>query len=121
MSSKIYYNSLSNHELTNIFATLPTQLLYSLWTVRCYYQVCQLELCALPCGDCQEPVSISCLGNHEVSNIPCHRALPYACGRPCGRHLPCGNHSCSFLCHNVIKASNLQVNIKVILTGLLVI
>ncbi|KAG8271628.1 NF-X1-type zinc finger protein nfxl1 [Homalodisca vitripennis] len=66
----------------------------------------QLELRALPCGDCWDSVSVSCLGAHEVTNVPCYRARPYPCGRPCGRRLPCGNHTCSATCHEVVKAAN---------------
>ncbi|XP_054277093.1 NF-X1-type zinc finger protein NFXL1-like [Macrosteles quadrilineatus] len=68
----------------------------------------QLELRALPCGDCWESVSVSCLGGHEVTNVPCYRAVPYVCGRECGRYLSCGNHSCSAACHQVLNAPSLQ-------------
>uniref|UniRef100_A0A1B6MK23 PHD-type domain-containing protein n=1 Tax=Graphocephala atropunctata TaxID=36148 RepID=A0A1B6MK23_9HEMI len=66
----------------------------------------QLELRALPCGDCWDSVSVSCLGRHEVTNVPCYRARPYPCGRPCGRSLPCGNHTCGAACHEVNSAPN---------------
>lgn len=69
----------------------------------------QLELKALPCGECQEPVSVSCLGQHEVTNVPCHRARPYPCGRKCGRKLLCRNHNCGHPCHQVADAPTKQV------------
>lgn len=68
----------------------------------------QYELRALPCGDCQHPVTVDCLGGHESSDVPCYRAKEYLCGRICGRTLACGNHSCSLPCHKVIDAVSQQ-------------
>ncbi|KPP79604.1 NF-X1-type zinc finger protein NFXL1-like, partial [Scleropages formosus] len=49
---------------------------------------------ALPCPPCQVPIDTACLGEHEVSPLPCHSCGPFSCGRPCGRLLACGNHRC---------------------------
>ncbi|MBN3315137.1 NFXL1 protein, partial [Atractosteus spatula] len=54
---------------------------------------------ALPCPPCQVPIPQACLGNHEVSPLPCHAVGPYSCRRPCGRLLACGNHTCARECH----------------------
>lgn len=70
----------------------------------------QLELRALPCGECTEPVPVSCLGAHEITHVPCYRAKSYSCGRHCARNLPCGNHSCSMPCHQVQGAPNQLVS-----------
>uniref|UniRef100_A0A8B9HIP7 Nuclear transcription factor, X-box binding-like 1 n=1 Tax=Astyanax mexicanus TaxID=7994 RepID=A0A8B9HIP7_ASTMX len=59
------------------------------------------ECKALPCPPCQVPIPTACLGEHEVSPIPCHTRGPFSCGRPCGRALTCSNHSCSLMCHSV--------------------
>ena len=37
----------------------------------------------------------------QIGKFPCHEVRPYQCGRPCGRDLACGNHSCSLICHPV--------------------
>uniref|UniRef100_A0A8C4QJ29 Nuclear transcription factor, X-box binding-like 1 n=2 Tax=Eptatretus burgeri TaxID=7764 RepID=A0A8C4QJ29_EPTBU len=54
---------------------------------------------AQPCSPCKVPVPVSCLGKHEVSTLPCQESRPYSCGRPCGKFLPCGNHTCQEPCH----------------------
>ncbi|KAI4890892.1 hypothetical protein NFI96_020729, partial [Prochilodus magdalenae] len=59
------------------------------------------ECKALPCPPCQVPIPTACLGEHEVTPVPCHARGPFSCGRPCGRTLTCSNHSCSLLCHSV--------------------
>lgn len=46
----------------------------------------------LKCEDCTEPIPMNCLGNHEISKVPCYRAKPYNCGRKCGQSLKCTNH-----------------------------
>uniref|UniRef100_A0A8C9TAX4 Nuclear transcription factor, X-box binding like 1 n=1 Tax=Scleropages formosus TaxID=113540 RepID=A0A8C9TAX4_SCLFO len=56
---------------------------------------------ALPCPPCQVPIDTACLGEHEVSPLPCHSCGPFSCGRPCGRLLACGNHRCNRECHSV--------------------
>nr|XP_057924345.1 NF-X1-type zinc finger protein NFXL1 [Doryrhamphus excisus]XP_057924346.1 NF-X1-type zinc finger protein NFXL1 [Doryrhamphus excisus] len=56
---------------------------------------------ALPCPPCQVPVPVSCLGEHEVSPLPCHHRGRFSCKRPCGQPLTCGNHTCSRECHLV--------------------
>lgn len=53
----------------------------------------------LNCPPCETMVSVQCFGEHETVDIPCHQAQRRPCGRSCGRPLPCGNHSCSLLCH----------------------
>ncbi|KAL6748565.1 hypothetical protein V8C86DRAFT_3020593 [Haematococcus lacustris] len=37
--------------------------------------------------------------------LPCHQARPWACSSPCGRPLPCGNHTCQLPCHAVEGSS----------------
>uniref|UniRef100_A0A8C4X3S7 Nuclear transcription factor, X-box binding like 1 n=1 Tax=Erpetoichthys calabaricus TaxID=27687 RepID=A0A8C4X3S7_ERPCA len=58
-------------------------------------------LTALPCAPCKVPIATMCLGQHEVSPLPCHIAVPFSCKRPCGRLLNCGNHTCMRECHIV--------------------
>jgi len=62
------------------------------------------EVKATECPPCQVPVSVTCLGGHETSDWPCHMAKPSSCHRPCGRSLPCGNHTCTRSCHKVKNA-----------------
>ncbi|KAI4470848.1 nuclear transcription factor x-box binding 1 nfx1 [Holotrichia oblita] len=59
----------------------------------------QLEKKSLPCPDCIVPVPVTCLGEHDTSDWPCYIAKPASCGRPCGRLLKCGNHTCQMECH----------------------
>ncbi|KAG1960505.1 NF-X1-type zinc finger protein NFXL1 [Pimephales promelas] len=61
---------------------------------------------ALPCPPCLVPIPTACLGKHEVSPVPCHARGPFSCGRPCGRSLACGNHTCSLECHHVTSESD---------------
>uniref|UniRef100_H3C756 Nuclear transcription factor, X-box binding-like 1 n=1 Tax=Tetraodon nigroviridis TaxID=99883 RepID=H3C756_TETNG len=56
---------------------------------------------ALPCPPCQVPIPTSCFGEHEVSPVSCHGHGRFSCGRPCGRPLTCGNHTCRRECHLV--------------------
>ncbi|XP_069833688.1 NF-X1-type zinc finger protein NFXL1 isoform X1 [Dendropsophus ebraccatus] len=58
---------------------------------------------ALPCPPCVVPMSVECLGKHEVGPLPCHASGPFSCKRPCGRLLPCGNHTCLRECHKVTE------------------
>ncbi|XP_050803456.1 NF-X1-type zinc finger protein NFXL1 isoform X3 [Gopherus flavomarginatus] len=60
---------------------------------------------ALPCPPCQVPVPTECLGQHEVSPLPCHSAGPYSCKRFCGRLLDCQNHTCMKECHKCTKVN----------------
>ncbi|KAK1803743.1 hypothetical protein P4O66_020762, partial [Electrophorus voltai] len=53
------------------------------------------ECKALPCPPCQVPIPT------YVSPVLCHARGPFSCGRPCGRSLTCGNHTCSLECHTV--------------------
>lgn len=62
------------------------------------------EIKNLACPDCQYPVPVTCLGGHETSDWPCFTAKSSSCGRPCGRQLPCGNHTCTRVCHRVKHA-----------------
>ncbi|XP_071480371.1 transcriptional repressor NF-X1-like [Diadema antillarum] len=51
------------------------------------------------CPPCVELTSKTCIGGHEVRyNIPCH-VQGISCGRPCGKQLPCGYHTCLKTCH----------------------
>ncbi|XP_075230227.1 NF-X1-type zinc finger protein NFXL1 [Lycorma delicatula] len=59
-----------------------------------------------PCDPCPEPIQVTCLGNHERYDLPCHRAFSTSCERPCGRALSCGNHSCQLKCHIVLGAED---------------
>lgn len=64
---------------------------------------------ALPCPPCQVPLPTACFGEHEVSPVPCHRRGRFSCGRPCGRPLTCGNHTCSRECHLVNDGNPCEV------------
>ncbi|XP_056634026.1 NF-X1-type zinc finger protein NFXL1 [Diorhabda sublineata] len=55
----------------------------------------------LPCPDCVVKVPVTCLGEHETTDWPCHLAKPSSCHRPCGRILDCSNHICNLQCHIV--------------------
>nr|XP_054754423.1 NF-X1-type zinc finger protein NFXL1-like [Lytechinus pictus] len=59
-----------------------------------------------PCPPCQYPIPTECLGKHEVTDLPCNRAAPFSCRRPCGRVLACTNHRCQFECHDVQGADD---------------
>uniref|UniRef100_A0A8C1VL09 Nuclear transcription factor, X-box binding-like 1 n=1 Tax=Cyprinus carpio TaxID=7962 RepID=A0A8C1VL09_CYPCA len=61
---------------------------------------------ALPCPSCMVPIPTACLGEHEVSPVPCHTRGPFSCGRSCGRNLACGNHTCILECHHVTAVPN---------------
>ncbi|OXB83816.1 UNVERIFIED_CONTAM: hypothetical protein H355_003028 [Colinus virginianus] len=61
---------------------------------------------ALPCPPCEVPIPVECLGQHEVSPLPCHSAGPYSCKRFCGRLLGCQNHTCMKECHRVTKINS---------------
>ncbi|XP_074397635.1 NF-X1-type zinc finger protein NFXL1 isoform X1 [Zonotrichia albicollis] len=61
---------------------------------------------ALPCPPCEVPIPVECLGQHEVSPLPCHSANPYSCKRFCGRLLDCQNHTCMKECHRVTKSNS---------------
>ncbi|CDW55305.1 NF X1 type zinc finger protein NFXL1 [Trichuris trichiura] len=56
---------------------------------------------SMECPPCYTMVMVSCLGGHEKTEMPCHLALPYECGRTCGQTLACGNHVCQKLCHDI--------------------
>lgn len=60
----------------------------------------------IDCGDCMRPTPVRCLGNHETSDLPCHKANPYNCGRKCGKKLACTHHTCEIECHEVKKMLN---------------
>lgn len=64
---------------------------------------------AVPCPPCLVPIPTACLGEHEMSQMPCHKRGPFSCGRPCGRTLTCGNHSCTLECHRVTAAPHSDV------------
>lgn len=63
---------------------------------------------ALPCPRCKVPIPRACLGEHEVTPLPCHAVGPFSCKRPCGRLLSCGNHTCMRECHVVSQLSDTQ-------------
>lgn len=50
---------------------------------------------------CEVLVEVPCLGNHEVTSVPCTTAKIQSCGRQCGRKLKCGNHVCKLECHSL--------------------
>ncbi|XP_064636261.1 NF-X1-type zinc finger protein NFXL1-like [Lineus longissimus] len=59
-----------------------------------------------PCPPCQVPIQAQCLGKHETCYLPCSEVKPFSCTGPCGRKLPCGNHSCRLECHEVVGAKD---------------
>lgn len=65
------------------------------------------KISKLPCPPCNSPVPVTCLGQHETCDWPCHVAKPAPCGRKCGRELPCGNHTCARDCHKVRHAPDM--------------
>nr|CAH7743895.1 unnamed protein product [Callosobruchus chinensis] len=66
----------------------------------------QLKRVELPCPECVVPVPVTCLGQHETVDWPCHLAKPSSCQRPCGRILSCTNHTCTLPCHSVVGATD---------------
>lgn len=81
-----------------------------LWIHRCSnrFLMLQYEYRALPHPRCEEPVSVTCIGGHEVANWPCWNSKPTSCGRECARKLKCGNHNCALVCHPVAKLDDMQ-------------
>ena len=73
------------------------------------------ELQNKQCPDCMVPMSVRCLGDHELGKLPCYRAEPYNCGSKCGQLLACGQHTCQFECHLVEKENNVK-NILLLFT-----
>lgn len=64
----------------------------------------RMEVVSQPCPPCPQPMQLACRGNHCVSTFPCSELRPHSCGRPCGRSLTCGNHTCAYECHIVEDA-----------------
>ncbi|XP_073975324.1 NF-X1-type zinc finger protein NFXL1 [Rhodnius prolixus] len=71
-----------------------------------------VEVKSLPCPPCNVLMPVWCPGQHELLQLPCHRAFEQSCGRICGRLLDCSNHHCYLLCHTVINARQLPENLK---------
>ncbi len=61
------------------------------------------KLVNMECPPCSQPMQVDCLGKHEVSELPCHKAIEYNCGRKCGNMLKCTHHKCEFECHAIVK------------------
>lgn len=63
------------------------------------------HMCSTPvpdassCPPCMHPVTLACMGAHGQEQFPCSRAGPWACRKPCGAVLACGNHQCKMACH----------------------
>ncbi len=52
---------------------------------------------------CMRPTQVDCLGKHETSELPCHKATTYSCNRKCANTLDCTHHTCELECHEIIK------------------
>lgn len=51
------------------------------------------------CPPCTTLCEKFCYGKHEKrKNIPCH-LTEVSCGKPCGRPMKCGKHTCPVVCH----------------------
>lgn len=61
----------------------------------------RMELVSQPCPPCPELMRLACRGKHSISTFACSELRPYSCGKPCGRSLACGNHTCTVECHEV--------------------
>ncbi|KAK9499783.1 hypothetical protein O3M35_002755 [Rhynocoris fuscipes] len=72
--------------------------------------VAPVEVKCLPCPPCQVLVPVWCPGEHELLQLPCHRAFEQSCGRMCGRLLACTNHLCSLQCHTIINPRPIPEN-----------
>ncbi|CAF0705787.1 unnamed protein product [Brachionus calyciflorus] len=59
------------------------------------------EVLNVKCKPCVYPIPIECLGGHEISDLPCHTAKSFNCGRNCGRPLKCTRHHCELDCHSI--------------------
>ncbi|RNA28661.1 NF-X1-type zinc finger NFXL1 [Brachionus plicatilis] len=61
------------------------------------------EILNIECKPCVYPVPVECFGAHEISDLPCHSAKPFNCGRKCGRMLSCTRHKCEYECHLILE------------------
>ena len=52
------------------------------------------------CPPCRAIVQKMCAGDHTVLPAVFCSAPASSCGRPCGRELSCGEHSCNRSCHD---------------------
>ncbi|KAM7357795.1 NF-X1-type zinc finger protein NFXL1 [Cochliomyia hominivorax] len=68
----------------------------------------QFEFKQLPHPQCEQKVSVTCIGGHEVAEWPCWNSKPSSCQRLCNRVLRCGNHKCSLVCHAVPDIRDMQ-------------
>lgn len=63
----------------------------------------------MPHPRCEQKVSVTCIGGHEVADWPCWNSKPSSCQRLCNRFLRCGNHKCSLVCHSVPDLKDMKV------------
>ncbi|XP_055535843.1 NF-X1-type zinc finger protein NFXL1 [Wyeomyia smithii] len=67
-----------------------------------------VEIKQLPHPPCEVKVSVTCIGGHEAALWPCYNSKPTSCGRPCGRALRCGVHTCQLQCHAVKRINSTE-------------
>uniref|UniRef100_A0A1B6EVN5 Protein shuttle craft n=1 Tax=Cuerna arida TaxID=1464854 RepID=A0A1B6EVN5_9HEMI len=68
-------------------------------THDCDHEVLHMCHSFTECPPCGILTSKYCHGKHELRKaVPCH-LKEFSCGRPCGRALSCGRHSCIQSCH----------------------
>lgn len=67
-----------------------------------------LEVHNYPCPPCEQLLDMPCLGGHDSVPMKCCESRIVSCGRPCGRKLDCGNHTCSLACHEVENPEDLD-------------
>ncbi|KAK6172951.1 hypothetical protein SNE40_016503 [Patella caerulea] len=68
----------------------------------------KIDIIKKPCPPCLVPLPQKCMGEHEIKEVECSNIGAYSCGRPCGRDLDCGNHTCHLDCHIVQDAPDHQ-------------
>ncbi|XP_067613694.1 NF-X1-type zinc finger protein NFXL1 [Eurosta solidaginis] len=71
----------------------------------------KFEFKSLPHPPCEKPVTVTCIGGHEVANWPCSNSRPSSCQRLCNRSLRCGNHKCELVCHSVPDIQDMKEQI----------
>lgn len=63
----------------------------------------------MPHPRCEQKVTVTCIGGHEVAEWPCWNSKPTSCQRLCNRLLRCGNHNCALVCHSVPDLKDMKV------------
>ncbi|XP_053955812.1 NF-X1-type zinc finger protein NFXL1 isoform X2 [Anastrepha ludens] len=71
----------------------------------------KFEFKMLPHPPCEQKVSVTCIGGHEIADWLCWNSKPTSCQRKCNRELRCGNHKCELVCHSVPDLQDMKEQI----------